>query len=439
VGTVNLNLLSMIHQATGAAPLTGETLEIEESACPSVGIEIPGTPISLLAIELCEDLEMLGSVFEADALAMGLSPLAARHCEFEGASETIDLTPDSLTVDVTFDDFWWIPDLSMGFYAQLVIVGQIPFFTSPTIPIVDGPFPAITTPFPRSGSVMTVATDPESPINDPQYLYQPTEVTLSLSVDPAPTRMTFVSSNTLAEGSLVQILLQEDYTDAPINGAVVALSSGAQTQSAVTDADGIAHVQLPIGEYILNADFEGSDYYLPSSAVQGPVYVYRPSNFVIWGGNAEGVQMGAQYMLWGAQWWKQITEDDFLSDASFKGYADVVNTTSWFSPPANASQLPAELADYLGVIVTTQISSHGTNTIGNIATRMVVRIEDLASYSPNPGHPVWGETMAEIDSSNRRRRAPINRETDHSQRQQSRPDSEAQERPGEIVRERRVR
>jgi hypothetical protein len=438
VGTINLDLLSMIHQATGPAPLPGDTLEIEEVACPGAGIEIPETPISLLTIEFCEDLEMIGDVFEADAIARGIDPLAARHCEFEGPSEPLSLTPDSLSVDVTFDDFWWIPDLSVGAYIQLVFLGQLPFFTTPSIPIADGPFPAITTPFPAPGSVMTVATDPESPVGDLRYLTQPTEVTLSLDVDPAPTRMTFISSNTLAEGSLVQVLLQEDYTDAPINGAVVALSAGEQTQSAVTDADGIAHVQLPIGEYMLNADFEGSDYYLPSSADQGPVYVYRPSNFVVWGGNAEGVQMGMQYMLWGAQWWKQISGGDFLSDASFKGYAAVVNATSWFSPPANASQPPAVLVDYLGVIVTTQVSSHGANTMGNIATRMVVRIEDPFVFSSDPGHPVWGEAMAEIDSPNRRRRASTNRETENTQRLQSRPESEAQESSGGIVRERRV-
>jgi len=63
---------------------------------------------------------------------------------------------------------------------------------------------AITTPFPYSDSLMTVATDPLSPVDDLRYLYQPTEVMMWFAVDPAPTRLTIISSDILAEGEAVQ-------------------------------------------------------------------------------------------------------------------------------------------------------------------------------------------------------------------------------------------
>lgn len=397
LGWFHINQFSTIHQATGAAPMPGQTLDISEVGCPSIGvIGIPDL-IDLLSVGLCEDLGLDGVPFEADVKAEGSAPLVWGHVGFDGADKTLSLRPDALSVDLIFDKFWYVPDITMGMFFRLCGIECIfTIWDSPTIHIVSGPFPAITTPFPAPGSVMTVATDPLSPIDDLQYLYQPTDVTLNLPVDPAPTRLTIISSNTLAEGEPVQALLQEDYDGTPISGETVIFNAGSVTVSAITDASGVAQVTLPIGEYTLLASFGGSAYYLPSSDSQGPLYVYRPTNFVIWGGNAEGVQVDQRYQFWGSQWWKQVTGGDFKADASFKGYAEQRSDTTWSSPPANAVRPPKTLPSYIGVIVTTQMGMHGRHVTGNIANLVVLKVEDPSAFRPNLGNPAWGVMKAEI-------------------------------------------
>jgi len=255
---------------------------------------------------------------------------------------------------------------------------------------------AITTPFPYSDSLMTVATDPLSPVDDLQYLYQPTEVMMWFAVDPAPTRLTIISSNILAEGEPVEALLQEDYTDAPIAGETVVFDVGSKTVSAVTDASGIAQVKLPVGEYTLNASFAGSTYYLSSSASQSPLYVYRPTQFVIWGGNAGGVQVGHRYMFWGNDWWKEVTAGDFDANAKFKGYAKEVSDTMWWGRPGNSGHPPKTVPGYIGVIVTTQVAKQGSEVTGNIAKRVILKVEKPSAYGANPGHPGWGLMKVQI-------------------------------------------
>jgi len=114
----------MIHEATGPAPMPGETLDIEESACPGIGIEIPETPIELLTLEVCEDLSLQGVPFNTRVTAKGNTTLASRYIDFDGSSKTLNLTPDSLSVNLAFDDFWWVPDISAGIYLQLVFLGS---------------------------------------------------------------------------------------------------------------------------------------------------------------------------------------------------------------------------------------------------------------------------------------------------------------------------
>lgn len=396
LGTFHINQFSMIHQATGAAPMPGQTLNIEEVACPSIGvIQIPEVEIDLLSVALCSDLGLDGVPFQANVSALGSTPPAEAPFDFDGTDKMLDLRPDALSVDLRFDNFWYVPDLTIGYKFRLCgLECIVTIWDSPTIHVYSGQFPAITTPFPLSGSLMTVATDPLSG----QYLYQPTDVTLTLPVDPAPTRLTIISSNTLAEGEPVQALLQEDYDGTPISGETVIFNAGSVTVSALTDADGVAQVTLPIGEYTLLASFDGSAYYLPSSDSQGPLYVYRPTNFVIWGGNAEGIRLDLRYNFWGSQWWKQVTGGDFDADASFKGYAEEVSDTMWSSPPANAVRPPATLPGYIGVIVTTQMDMHGSHVTGNVDRLVVLMVEDPSDYRPNPGRVSWGVMKAEIVS-----------------------------------------
>jgi hypothetical protein len=193
------------------------------------------------------------------------------------------------------------------------------------------------------------------------------------------------------------------FDPAPIAGVPVAFEvtglNGTPSTAAVvtTDSRGIAALPLPPGEYTIAARFAGTETYLPSTATQHPVYVYRPTTFVIWGGNPDGLQPGTRYQFWGAQWTTQVASGDFAGNASFQGFALPLDAAVWQSPPAaSARVMPAALADVTGVIVTTRVSGRGSWSIGNIAGHAVLRVDQPHAYRPAAGHDAWGTLRLEL-------------------------------------------
>ena len=69
---------------------------------------------------------------------------------------------------------------------------------------------------------------------------------------------------------------------------------------------------------------------------------------------------------------------------------------SWIGAPGNSILPPAQLAQYIGVIVATEAALDGVNTVGNVAARVILRVEDPASYQPDPGHRAWGVMTTQI-------------------------------------------
>jgi hypothetical protein len=317
---------------------------------------------------------------------------------FDGAAQTLTVRPDAATVNVSYSEFSWTPEMEMGFFFRLKSFG-ITLWDSPSVPITGGSWPAVSTPFP--GTDFTVATDPESPIGNPSYLFQPTVATVaSFPVAPAPTQLAILSSATLAEGSPVMARLTESFDGSPISGVqlrfIVTTAGVIQQTFAMTNVNGVAQVILPNGEHSVVVQFLGSEFYLPSSAAQSPVWVYLPTMFVIWGGNAEGITAGQRYNFWGAQWHRQVTGGAYTADASFKGHAFSVTGPSWIAAPGNTILPPAQLAQYIGVIVATEATLDGVNTVGNVAAGVILRVEDPASYQLDPGHPAWGVMTTQI-------------------------------------------
>jgi hypothetical protein len=400
VGTFHLSVLSMIHQTTLAAPLRStDRLELAEVSCPSVGvIAISGVPIDPLALGLCEDLDLVGRPFSTVVAMDGATGDVPVRREFDGTAKSIPVRPDAATVRVAFQDFSWSPQMDVGFSFRLKSFG-ITLWDSPAIPITGGAWRAISTPFP--GTDFSVATDPLSPVTNLRYLFQPTSATVAvIPVAPAPTQLVILSSTTLAEGSPVMARLTESHDGSPISGVplrFIATSAGAtQTTVATTNLNGVAQIVLPNGEHTIVVQFPGSQFYLPASASQGPIFVYHPTTFVIWGGNAEGIAVGRRYNFWGSQWHKQVTGGAFDADASFKGYAFSVSGASWIGAPGTSVRPPAQVSQYIGVIVATQIARAGVNATGNVAARVVLRVENPASYAPNPGHAAWGVMTSPI-------------------------------------------
>jgi len=394
--TFDLSAFSTVHQATGAGPLTGQRLDIAEVACPSIGlIPIEGVPIDPLELGLCEDLYLQGQPFNADIRSTGATPAVARRLAFGPAASSVTVRPDAMSVGIRYDDFGWSPDLHVGLYFRLDMF-TFTVYNSPTIPFTSGPFDAVTTPFPASGSPFTVATDPLSPVDDLRYLFQPTQAGATFSVAPAPTRLTLTSADLLVEGSPVMARLQEDYDGSPIAGQPVTIrgtglgGTASVSVTGTTDPSGIVRVTLPVGEYTVTAEFAGAVMYLPSSDTATPVYVYRPTTFVIWGGNAGGVVPAATYQFWGSGWAKQVTGGSYGGNASFLGFAIPVSGTEWASPPASAGRGPDSVPDLIGVIVTTEVWRRGSNSSGNIAGHALLRVENPAEYRPDGGHDTWG-------------------------------------------------
>jgi hypothetical protein len=395
--TFDLSAFSMVHQATEAGPLTGQRMDVAEVACPSIGlIPIEGVPIDPLELGICEDLHFTGQPFNADVRSSGATPPLVRRIGFGPGTTNVTVRPDAMSVGIRYDSFGWSPDLHVGLYFQLSMF-SFNVYDSPTIPIGSGAFDAITTPFPMAGSVFTVATDPLSPVDDLRYLYHPTQVGATLAVAPAPTGLTLTSADLLVEGSPVTARLQEAFDGSPIAGQPVTIrgaglgGTASVTVTGTTNASGIVSVPLPVGEYTITAEYAGAVMYLPSSDTSTPVYIYRPTTFVIWGGNGGGIALGGQYQFWGSGWARQVTDGAFGGNSSFQGFAIPLSSTQWSSPPANAGRGPESVPDLIGVIVTTEVQRRGSSATGNIAGHAVLRVGDPAGYRPDGGHDTWGK------------------------------------------------
>jgi hypothetical protein len=403
LGTFNLNAYSMIHQATEAGPLTGEETEIKEVACPnliSIAIDENIPFLNWAALKLCQDLTFTGQPFYATVTATGTSQIGRQRYGFDPADETMSVTPDGIPVSVVYDDLVWKPLVDMALRFRISVLTGVWKWDVPwAIHIGTSTFDAVCHPFPSCGTWMSYASDPNgAPGNK---LYQPESVGFSLSVAPAPTRLQIVSTHTIAEGQPVIARLTEQYSGAPVVGETVVFTAtsgaGTMTISDATDAAGEAHAVLPIDEYAVTAAYAGTAYFEPASDAMTPVYVYRPTNFVIWGGNAGGFPAGATYTFWGSQWWKQVVSGSYAAGSSFKGWAESVDGRTWQSPPADAApRPPATLPAYIGVIVTTDVRMKGSRAYGDVYDLVVLRVDDPAAYRPGAGHTATGVLKALI-------------------------------------------
>lgn len=120
-----------------------------------------------------------------------------------------------------------------------------------------------------------------------------------------------------------------------------------------------------------------------------------PTQFVIWGGNNGGVQVGQRVQFWGAKWGKQVARRDGETPQSFKGYADTVSGTSWSARPGRGKP-PTTIVTYISVIVTTEITKDGDRISGNVSSRVIIRVDDPASYRADPGHAAFGVVVATL-------------------------------------------
>ncbi|HVG08307.1 MAG TPA: fibronectin type III domain-containing protein [Thermoanaerobaculia bacterium] len=235
----------------------------------------------------------------------------------------------------------------------------------------------------------------------------PSQAAGTLAVTREQVQLAITSRAVLETGAVVvRAVLREDGS-LPVPGRTVTFNAGGSSVTAVTDAEGVATVDLGIagiagGEHVLEAGFSGDTFYGPASDRLGQLLVYGRGQFVVWGGNAStlaaSLTLGQTYQFWGSQWANQVSKGnfDYAANPSFKGYVDYVfpDTSSWRTRPANSRQPPATVPSYMSVILTTRVTKEGDVESGNIAGTGIVRVLDPAAYVPDPGHPAFGVLLA---------------------------------------------
>ena len=385
------------NESRGAGPTdTTVTLNVDEPTCLSAGV-IPIKGFSPLSISYCWDLKFEGQPFKANVRAIGAAPVASDSFAFQHGTYPMSVRPAATAVTIRFDDLKWKPTHTIGGYFSFNVfdweVLRSPnIFTTPHggLGFVDPDFP------PPLG--MTLATKRSTG----EQLEQPKFIEFTLPVAPAPTALRFVSDNAVVEGSRVAVRLSEQYDDAAIPGQSITMhaigvgGTPSVTASITTDGDGIAGLVLPVGEYQISAQYPGAATYEPASAEMAPVFVYRPTTFVVWGGNAGGIATGDRVQFWGHGWSKQVLSGPYGGNASFKGFAIPFGRDMWASPPASSGDEPPTIPDVIGVIITTQVEGRGSNTVGNIAGHALMRVDDPRAYGPNSGHRATGVVRAKL-------------------------------------------
>jgi Bacterial Ig-like domain (group 3) len=236
--------------------------------------------------------------------------------------------------------------------------------------------------------------------------YAPSSDSQTFTITKEETTTTYTGPTVIANGVPTSLSgrLTEDGTT-PISGRTLTmtLGSGVTPQSCVTgptDATGSASCTIvpnqPMGPGTVTAAFLGDAFYLPSSDTKPTIFFafLASGAFAIGDGNAT---VGDNVTFWGAQWAQQNTVSGGPAPNGFKGFAsDTAEPpacgSNWTARPGNAGNPPDSVPAYMGVIVTSSVSKHGSDVSGNTVHIVVVKTDP--GYAGNPGHAGTGTVVA---------------------------------------------
>jgi hypothetical protein len=218
-----------------------------------------------------------------------------------------------------------------------------------------------------------------------------------------PTTLAITSAPSITQGVPVSATLLA-FGTAPVAGQTVTFTAGTATATAITDASGTASAVLTLapGTYTLTASFSGTTAYIASNAGPQTLIVSAPTQFVIWGGNPGGVQVGQRVIFWGEHWWDAVQLTDKQKVKEFKGWADMANGATWSSKGGD-SKPPETIATYISVIITNSVTKvddkdrpkdDKTKVRGNVVGHAILRVD--SPYKNEPGKPVYGVVVAVI-------------------------------------------
>jgi len=383
--------IGQTYESNGAPPTdTTMTLNIEEPTCMSAGI-FPIKGFSPLSVSYCWDLKLEGDPFKANVRAIGSGPVAADSFGFQKGTSPLSVRPNATAVTIRFDNMRWEPNHVIGGYFTFNVFDWEAWRTPNIFNTSHGGLKFVDPEFPPPLG-MTLATKRSTG----EQLEQPKFIEFTFPVAPAPTRLRFPTDKVLVERNPVTVRLSEQYDDAAIPGQTITIqATGVGTAPSVaasltTDDEGTTSLLLPPGEYQISAQFAGTATYEPSSAATASFFVYRPTTFVIWGGNAGGIVTDATVQFWGTGWSRQVLNGSYGGNASFKGFAIPLGDDMWAAAPGSSGKEPVTIPHLIAVIVTTHVQGRGANTIGNVAGFALLRVDDPAAYQPNSGHPATG-------------------------------------------------
>jgi hypothetical protein len=228
-------------------------------------------------------------------------------------------------------------------------------------------------------------------------------------VTPDQVTLSYTGDTVIANGStahLSGVLLEDNVT--PVAGRTVTFTLGsgtaAQTCSSNTDASGkaacsISSVSQPLGPGGVSNNFAGDAFYRTASASADTVlFVFlTQGGFVFGDGSA---QPGSHDTFWGAQWAANNQLSGGATPDSFKGFATNLSSeppncgVTWTSGPGNASNPPASVPAYMGVLVSPSVTQSGSTLSGSVTGIVVVKTDP--GYSGNPGHAGTGTVVAQF-------------------------------------------
>jgi PKD repeat protein len=108
----------------------------------------------------------------------------------------------------------------------------------------------------------------------------------------------------------------------------------------------------------------------------------------------ESATVGAPVTFWGAQWAKANSLSGGGASNSFKGFGETTSPApavcggTFTGGPGNSASFGGQLPSFMGVIVSSTITKHGSSIGGNIVHIAVVQTN--AGYQSNPGHAGTG-------------------------------------------------
>lgn len=250
--------------------------------------------------------------------------------------------------------------------------------------------------------------------------FSPAQASTSITIGKEETAIRYIGKTLLGTAVPQQVIavLTDGVDQTPIANETVTFQVGSVSAQAVTNSSGIATTMLTLGPAqtsgpaSIQVSFAGDSNYKPS--LTGiPILIYLSTSFVVWGGNAGGLQLGQDVNFWGHSWADQVTGGNFTDNPSFKGFADPVNQVHvceasagtggplddqcWSSKTGQSFPPPLTLPAYIEVIVSTAITQNSSEVFGNIAAAAVCKVDQAPPYEPDPGHPGFCHLTAIVE------------------------------------------